>query len=138
MKTKTITIAEKEVTLTKLSIKKLAETLNELTNLPDGLKETVVNLDNRSNEELLAQAPMLVATALPHIAGIVARACDSKEITEDFLLDECGLDDVVYLVEEWLELNNIAGILDRVKKMQALYQKGAPKRLGTQTTPPKV
>lgn len=122
MKTKIITIADKKVTLTKLSIRKLAQTLNEITNLPDELKNTLTNLDTLSNDQALAQFPTIIATALPHMAGMVAKACDSKEITEDFLLDECGFDDAVELVEAWLELNNIAGILERVKKMQALYR----------------
>lgn len=136
MKTKTLKIADKEILLTKLSIRKMAEVLNGITNLPDELKNSIVNLDSLSNEDALVQFPTIIATALPHIAGMVAKACDSKDITEDFLLDECGFDDVVELVEAWLELNNIAGILDRVKKMQALYQKNAPKvQVGTQVAP---
>ena len=136
MKTKSIKIADKSVVLTKLSIRKMAEVLNGITNLPDELKNSIVTLDTLSNDQALAQFPTIIATALPHIAGMVAKACDSKEITEDFLLDECGFDDVVELVEAWLELNNIAGILDRVKKMQALYLKNAPKMaIGTQVAP---
>lgn len=135
MKTKTLKIADKSVVLTKLSIRKMAEVLNGITNLPDELKNSIVNLDTLSNDQALAQFPTIIATALPHIAGMVAKACDSKDITEDFLLDECGFDDVVELVEAWLELNNIAGILDRVKKMQALYLKNAPKMQAVQVTP---
>lgn len=136
MKTKSLKIADKSVVLTKLSIRKMAEVLNGITNLPDELKNSIVNLDTLSNDQALAQFPTIIATALPHIAGMVAKACDSKDITEDFLLDECGFDDVVELVEAWLELNNIAGILDRVKKMQALYLRNAPKmQLGAQVTP---
>lgn len=136
MKTKTLKIADTNVVLTKLSIRKMAEVLNGITNLPDELKNSIVTLDTLSNDQALAQFPTIIATALPHIAGMVAKACDSKDITEDFLLDECGFDDVVELVEAWLELNNIAGILDRVKKMQALYLKNAPKmQLGAQVTP---
>lgn len=135
MKTKTIKIADTSVVLTKLSIRKMATVLNGITNLPDELKNSIVNLDTLSNDQALAQFPTIIATALPHIAGMVAKACDSKDITEDFLLDECGFDDVVELVEAWLELNNIAGILDRVKKMQALYLKNAPKMQAVQVTP---
>lgn len=136
MKTKTLKIADKSVVLTKLSIRKMAEVLNGITNLPDELKNSIVTLDTLSNDQALAQFPTIIATALPHIAGMVAKACDSKDVTEDFLLDECGFDDAVELVEAWLELNNIAGILDRVKKMQALYLKSAPKmQLGAQVTP---
>lgn len=135
MKTKTLKIADKSVVLTKLSIRKMATVLNGITNLPDELKNSIVNLDTLSNDQALAQFPTIIATALPHIAGMVAKACDSKDITEDFLLDECGFDDVVELVEAWLELNNIAGILDRVKKMQALYLKNAPKMQAVQVTP---
>lgn len=136
MKTKTLTIADKEVTLQKLSIKKLANTLNELTNLPDELKNTLVNLDTLSNDQALAQLPTIIATALPHMAGMVAKACDSTDITEEFLLDECGLDDAIILVEAWIELNNIQGILDRIKKMQALYLKNAPKKVVAEVVTP--
>lgn len=127
MKTKTLTLADKKVTINKLPLKKLAETINDLSNLPDELKQTVINLDTLSNEEALAKAPMLIATALPHMAGVVAKASNSDDITEDFLLNECGLDDAIELVEAWIELNNIKGILDRVKKMQALYLGNKPK-----------
>ena len=125
MKTKTIELAGTKVTLSKLSIKKLAETINSLTNLPPELKSTLVTLDKIEVDEALKQLPMIIATALPYLAGTVVKACDSKDITEDFLQEECGLDDVVYLVEEWLELNNVRGIIDRVKKMQALFPKKA-------------
>lgn len=126
MKTKTIELAGTKVTLSKLSIKKLAETVNSLTNLPPELKTTLVTLDKIEVDEALAQLPMIIATALPYLSTTVIKACDSKDITEDFLQEECGLDDVVYLVEEWLELNNIKGIIDRVKKMQALFPKAKP------------
>jgi hypothetical protein len=127
MKTKTIKLAGKNITLTKLSIRKLADTINGLANLPDELKTTLTNLDTLSNDQALAQFPTIIATALPHMAGMVAKACDSKDVTEEYLLDECGFDDAIELVEAWLELNNVVGIMERIKKMQALYLRNAPR-----------
>lgn len=116
-----LTLAGKKITIKKLPIRKLTDVIQRLSGLPDDLKSQIANLDKESTEETLAKTPMLIATALPHIADIVALACNSDDVTADFLLDECGVDDAMELVNALIELNNIKSILDNAKKMQALY-----------------
>lgn len=118
---KQLTLAGKKITIKKLPIRKLTNVIQRLSGLPEDLKSQIANLDKESTEETLAKAPMLIATALPHIADIVALACNSDDITVDFLLDDCGIDDAMELVVALIELNNIKSILDNAKKMQALY-----------------
>ncbi len=82
----------------------------------------IANMDKMNQDEMVENLPFLIASSLPLFSGIIVGAIDNQ-ITEDFLLDECGFDDALELIEAILEVNNVAGILERIKKVQALTKR---------------
>lgn len=113
----------KEIVVKKLPIRKVIGLLEEIGKIP----ETVAGMDKMSNEQLLENLPMIIATSLPVFADVVVKAIDDENVNSDWLLDECGFDDALELIEGILEVNNVAEILNRVKKVQALVGQGSSK-----------
>lgn len=120
MRTKKIKIADREVTIKKLPLNQLSSLFEEIKNTPKEVIERISSLDSASNEEFLSSLPLLVADLLPFVSGIVIKASNTDDIDEKFLLNEAGIDDIVILVDEVLELNNAREIIVRIKKMRAL------------------
>lgn len=120
MRTKKITIIDREVTIKKLPLNQLAELFEEIKNAPKEVISRISSLDSASNEQFLETLPLLIADLLPFVAGIVVKASNTKDLTEQELIDLAGVDDIVILVDEVLELNNVKEIISRVKKMRAL------------------
>jgi hypothetical protein len=121
-----LNLSGKPVVVKKLPLGKISLLIGLFKDLPEELKSKVSNIDQIDNDVILQEIPTLIALAMPHMAKFVAVACNSKEITEEYLLEEAGFDDAVDIVNAILEVNNIAGILEKVKKTQALYQKIRP------------
>lgn len=113
---KQITINGKKITLKKMPLRKIVSLLSELQKLP----ETVTNLDKMPNDKILESLPLILAGVMPTVASLVIKAVDDPIVTEEFLLDKCGLDDNVELIAAVLEVNNIAKIMENVKKIKGL------------------
>jgi hypothetical protein len=113
---KKITINGVKITLKKLPLRKIIGLLSDLQTLP----EQVTNIDKMPSDKILETLPLLIAGVMPTVSGLIIKAVDQKEVTEDFLLDECGLDDNIELVTAILEVNNIAKILESIKKIKGL------------------
>lgn len=120
-KTKKIEINGKKITVKKLSLRKIAQLFEQLKSLPKEL----TNIDQMSNEEVMQNLPMMLAGIMPAIAGIVVSAIDDKEVTEEFLLDECGLDDNLEIITAILEINNVDKIFLALKSIKGIGQKKA-------------
>ena len=105
-----------KITLKKLPLRKIIGLLSDLQTLP----EQVTNLDKMPSDKILETLPLLLAGVMPTVSGLIIKAVDQKEVTEEFLLDECGLDDNIELISAILEVNNIAKILESIKKIKGL------------------
>jgi hypothetical protein len=113
---KKITINGVKITLKKLPLRKIIGLLSDLQTLP----EQVTNLDKMPSDKILETLPLLLAGVMPTVSGLIIKAVDQKEVTEEFLLDDCGLDDNIELISAILEVNNIAKILESIKKIKGL------------------
>jgi hypothetical protein len=113
---KKITINGVKITLKKLPLRKIIGLLSDLQTLP----EQVTNLDKMPSDKILETLPLLLAGIMPTVSGLIIKAVDQKEVTEEFLLDDCGLDDNIELISAILEVNNIAKILESIKKIKGL------------------
>jgi hypothetical protein len=119
--TKKIEVNGKKITVKKLSLRKIAQLFEQLKNLP----KEVTELDKMSNEQILEQLPMILASIMPAIAGVIVSAVDDKEVTEEFLLDECGLDDNLEIIKGILEVNNLDKIFLSLKSIKGIGKKGS-------------
>lgn len=113
---KQITINGVKITLKKLPLRKIIGLLSDLQTLP----EQITNIDKMPSDKILETLPLLIAGVLPTVSGLIIKAVDQKEVTEEFLLDVCGLDDNIELITAILEVNNIAKILENIKKIKGL------------------
>jgi len=118
--TKKIEVNGKKVTVKKLSLRKISQLFEQVKSLPKEL----TNIDKMSNDQVMEGLPMLLASIMPAIAGMVVTAIDDQEITEEFLLDECGLDDNLEIIKAILEVNNIDKIFLYLKSIKGLAGKG--------------
>lgn len=134
---RTVEIGGREITIKKLPLRKLVNLLSVLKELPDDLRNQVMNLDNLADDSFVSSIPEIVSLAMPEFAKVVVRAVDDEQITEEVLLDEFGLDEDMELIYQLLEVNNIAGIADKIKKVQALYHKIRPASQSKPQTLPK-
>lgn len=104
------------IVLKKLSLGKLVKLLDHLSELP----VEVMEMDKIPAEEMLQKLPVMVALSLPKFVNIIVKATDNEKVTADFLIEQCSLDEIMDLVYNLLVVNNVAGILNTLKKMQAL------------------
>lgn len=115
-KQKVVEVNGKSILFKKLPIGKVIKILNSLEKLPDEFVKSA----SQNNEEFIKNLPLFVATAIPSFADIIVRAVDDTSVTQEWLIDECGFDDVMIIVENLLEINNVADILQRIKKVKSL------------------
>lgn len=127
MKTINIDITDRSVPITKLSLKKTANLVVEITKLPENIKKDFKLFNENDVDAILAKLPLYVADGLPYLSGVVSLAFDSEVITPEFLEEECAPDDIVLLVDAWIELNNVKFLIERLKKGAALYMSTAQK-----------
>lgn len=123
-KTKILNINGYEITISKLSIRKIAELLEELGKIP----EAITGLDKMGDDELMQNLPMIIASSMPLFVDVIVKAVNDEKITREVLLDEFGIDDALLLIETLLEVNNVAVILERIKKVRALVGQESPKK----------
>jgi len=115
---KEVVIGDKTIVVKKLPLRRITVLLQAVGKLP----EEITGITDMKPDEVVANMATMLAVALPKIADVLVEAID-KQITADFLLDEAGFDEALELVTVILEVNNVAGIIDRLKKLQALAPK---------------
>lgn len=115
---KEVVIGDKTIVVKKLPLRRITVLLQAVGKLP----EEITGITDMQPDEVVANMATMLAVALPKIADVLVEAID-KQITADFLLDEAGFDEALELVTVILEVNNVAGIIDRLKKLQALAPK---------------
>lgn len=110
IKEKTITLADKEVTIKKLYLGDYAEVIGALDNLPDEVKKTVTNLDVKNEAEILGLLPGIFKNAFPSFIDLLSKA---SGLDKEFLAKEMDALDTAVLISTIFELNRI----NEVKKM---------------------
>lgn len=117
-KTQTIEMGGKQVVIKKMAMRKAINFFNSIGSLPNEL----ANIPGQSGEQILRQLPMIIAKLLPTLAAGLAEAISDKDqkITKEFLLDECGFDEILHFVTVFLEVNNAPFIIEELKKIRAV------------------
>lgn len=115
---KEVEICGKKITVKKLSLRKIISLIKQLKSFP----KEITMIDEMKSDEIMEKLPMLLATILPSIAGIVVEAVGEDQISEDFLLDECGIDDNLDLINALLEVNNLGKIFLTIKSIKGLVK----------------
>ena len=122
-KQKVLDIDGTKLTINKLPMRKLAGLMDMLKEIPEDVKNMITqDFDKMSNDEFIAKLPTVIATMMPQLAEFVARACNSEDAEATMFLDEFGFDDNLLVIETILEVNRMQSILERIKKIKALYQ----------------
>lgn len=103
-------------TVKKLPLGKVIDLLNAVERLP----KEVANIDKMGEDEILENIATLIAASLPKFVGVIARAIDDQVVTEKVILEEFGIVEAVDTIYAILEVNNIFGIMQTLKKVQAL------------------
>lgn len=131
MNTKNLKIAGHEITIKKLPIGKIVGLIESFKTLPPEIKDQFASWDaNTKNEEFLFEhVPMMLTVSMPKVTEFVIKASNSEELTEEMLLNDFGIDDSLDLIMGIMEINNITGIIEKVKKIMALYATKSEKRI---------
>lgn len=111
-----IEVCGKKIIVKKLSLRQTIKIFNNLKKLP----KEVTQMDQMKNEQILEQLPTIIASVIPMIAGTIAEVVEDEQVTEEFLLDECGLDDNLDLIKGLLEVNNLEKIFLGIKSIKGL------------------
>lgn len=115
-KTIVVPTSEGDVTVKKLALGDYAQVLRSLNQLPAKLADiTKKDKSELTTEYILEILPGMLADGLPEIAGILAAATDKDA---DFIL-QLDLADVMDITAGALELNDVARIVQSIKKIQA-------------------
>lgn len=117
MKTKTIQLDERVVTVKKLPLGAYAELLIALDELPKYFDK----LTTLKDSEILPELPKIIAACINDFANIIATGTD---ITQEDIKNTIGIDEATKLVLAIIEINNYAEAWENVKKIPAqLFQK---------------
>jgi len=101
----------KKVEIKKLPLKKYAELLQAIQELP----KHIGDLDKLTPTQILEKLPFLIGVAYPDIVQVTIIATDlPKEEVE-----ELGLDELTDLFGAFFEVNNYSKVIDNLKKMFA-------------------
>lgn len=111
-------ISEQEIAFTvkKLPLGRVINLLNAVQELP----KEIANIDKMDESEILQNISTLIAMAIPKFVDVVVEAIDDEKITADTILEEFGLDNIINTIYLILVVNNVLGIMQTIKKMQAL------------------
>lgn len=101
--------------ISKKPIGKIIKLLKEIQKLPPELSK----IGNNPTDDVVEQLPMILATSMDSAADIIVKAVDQPNFTKEVLEAELGLEDVLLIVQTFLEVNNVSGILEQIKKVQA-------------------
>ena len=122
-KTQKVKIAGKTVEVKKLPLGDMAVLFQSVQELP----KEITGLDKMSGEDALARLPFMIGVAIPAFAPMIASAVGNQVTTEE-LLNKADLEEVMDVVTAFCEVNNVSGIIERVKKIKALTQPRAKKK----------
>lgn len=111
MNEKVLTINGKQVTVSKLPLKRYAELFAAFQNLP----KTIDLVSGKSQAEIVTNLPLLIQQCYPDVVSILTIA---SSLTPDDV-DSMGLDDFAEIVTAILEVNNYSAIYDKIKKIVA-------------------
>lgn len=122
-KSKKIKINNIDYSINKLPLGKYAELLERLDTLPEEISEIFLEIDidveNKNNSQWVRVLPKLLAKAFPQTIEIISF---SSGIPQKVLIDECGLAEVIEILETVWETNDF----DIVKnKLASVFQKVA-------------
>lgn len=106
-----IVINDKELVVKKLPLRKYAELLASLQELP----KNVQLIKGKSGDEILQNLPELISVCYPDVVRILHIITDMPE--EE--INELGLDDIVKIGEAYFLVNNYKDVYDRLKKVTA-------------------
>lgn len=108
--TKEIIVNGKSLTIKKLPLRRYAELLEALQELPKNLDL----IKGKSQNEIIASLPQLITVCYPDVERtlIVITELTKEEI------GELGLDDVVKIADAFLTINNYGEIIETIKKVQ--------------------
>lgn len=115
-KEKKVKINNLEITVKKLPIGKVIKILDAVGQLPDELAITA----DQTNADVLKNLPVKIAMLLPQLGHIIVQAVDDPKLTKEYLIDECFFEDAITLIEAIIDVNDVEGIINRVKKIQIL------------------
>lgn len=121
-KERKLEIAGKIVEVRKLPLGKMAGLFQSLETLPKEITE----LDGMGNSEALAKLPLIIGVSIPAFAPLVSAAVEGQ-VSKEEILEEATLEEVMELVVLFCEVNNVAGIIEQIKKIKALARPGARK-----------
>lgn len=108
MNSKTIKLSIGDLEVKQLPLKKYADLLKQLQELPKYVSE----LEGLENEQVLQKLPLIIAYALPEVINILATATDLERET----IENLSLDEVVDIFIAIFEVNKYGQVYDKVKK----------------------
>lgn len=124
---KRVIIGEKEISVKKLNLRQTARLMEAIRLLPEQfLTEARGQIDNAA---FIQQLPELIMEILPKCADLVARTLENQIEGEELL--DADVEEVLALIEAFLEVNNIAKVVARLGKVKALATgKGLQEAIG--------
>jgi hypothetical protein len=105
----TVEFLEREITIKKLNLKKVARLIGAVGDIPQEFLQGQGDVSN---------LPAIVMELLPKYADLAAEILENQ-ITGDELV-EADFDEVLNVVEAFLQVNDIPRIMERVGKVKAL------------------
>ena len=92
----------------------------------ESLPKEITGIDKMNGEDVLAKLPFMIGVSIPAFAPMIATAIDNQ-VTKEELMEKADLEEILDVVTAFCEVNNVAGIIERVKKIKALAKPGAEK-----------
>ena len=116
-KSKEIKIAGNSVKIKKLPLGDIAKIISSLEEIPN----EVAQIESLEKDQIFVKLPILIVSSLDKFIDILVKAIDDQRITKD-VVNSLYLDDILDVIITILEVNNLGGILQRLKKAKALSQ----------------
>lgn len=106
-----VELEQKTITISKLPLKRYADLLRGVRELPKHVK----NFDQLGSDTIVEILPTLIADCMPDIVSIITVATDltAEEV------ENMGLDEVTKVVLAVVEVNNYQEIFNSIKKARA-------------------
>lgn len=111
MKTIPVKLENKELIVKQLPLKKYADLLKAMQNLP----KTLGGLEGVTNEQIFEKLPTLIASSFPDVMAILTIATDLK--SEE--VEELSLNEAVKIFVAVIEVNEYKEVFEQIKKVLA-------------------
>lgn len=103
--------------------------LQQIKDVPGEVMKEFEGKGKLNNEEGIAMMMGALPRIIDNVTPIVAKACS---VSEEEILDECGLDELAEILITIFEINNFSGIWQIMKKkvpiLQTWEEAGKPKK----------